>query len=235
MDENNETPQITNTDSITSDESQLQTQNTQSKVPLIIGAILLLLVGGGAGWYFSQASIKENQQVLTPSPTVALSDVSPTKTMNSTVTSDVKQYSNEVLSLNYPAHWVAKSYENSAINFYDYNDESTFGPNSVLNIFLDYNFTQLNFEDPVGTRIEVGDKLYSTKLENVTVSGVTAMQIKNEVGEGSATDGSSGINTIIPYEDAYLFISLKYGSPNSTNEELDKAYKAILNSISLNK
>ena len=237
MDENKKTPIVISTDSSLPEESQ---PLEKSKLPLIIGAVLLLFAGAGIGWYFSNVSQKQNTIISTPTETVMPSVTPITSVAVTTAVKDtnstMQSYKNNMYEFQYPGEWVL-TYGSNVVRLYEHQSAPDYAPDHLVYISLTDTTGKITFQDPVGTKVETGDKIFVTKLENVSVDGKTAMRLKTEVMEGSQTDAVSGINTILSLGGgSYLTITINIPTETQptaegellyTYDELLKSFKFV--------
>ena len=190
------------------------TQTPKSIKTLFIAfvfVILSLFIAFLAGGYF----LGKNKQQTTNNKQIA--SVYPTVQPTIDPTADWKTYSNNKYQYKYPKEWFISD-NNTAQNFYPSDSDAQVGaPGAIFSVStFDKKLLKVTFDDPVGTKKETADKVFTEKVDNLKIGDYSAFKARIEVQEGSQTDALPGMGV---YVDTGTSVILIHISGNQTKNE----------------
>ena len=154
--------------------------------PILI--VLLIAVIGGYLIYQNQ-SAKPYKPFPAAAPEIKPSSSPVNETAN------WKTYTHPILkfSVKYPTNWAYVG-DTSLVKFFppgiNLQSNNIAYPDFWVEV-VDKKMMKVTFEDPIGTRKETGDKIFTSKTQNTVIDGKTAFIYKQEVLPGSQTDAKS--------------------------------------------
>lgn len=179
---------------------------------IIGGTVLVLILAAGVG-VLGYQNFKSGQQTQTPPPAGGseLPPAPPPVPGEPTTdeTANWKTYANTKYSyqFKYPTNWSVGGNEEAVLLWNK--PESGEG--------LDYHITMypvssiknsVNITDPVGTQMEVGDKIFEEKISDIVVDGHPAAKFKVDVLPGSQTDAIPAILVKVKSNSGFIYLKL---------------------------
>lgn len=205
-----------------------------SAILVIIGFTVAILIGGGLFYIGRLTASKTPPQEVAQTPRPIPMDstnqpsVSSKRTNQTDEITNWKKFSNNVYQFSYPKEWYLKD-SNGTQFFYLNQEDAAAGAQSYIMIVTSYDKQLLtgqykvSFADPVGTKKETADKVFTTKTKDLTISNHSAFEAKSEVLAGSQTDVRSGIGVYIDMDQQVLNISLTFqNSPGFDTKIFDQ-------------
>ena len=176
-------------------------QKNNNFLVILLSSLLIISVSiSGFFAYQTQKLVKELTVLKTEEKIVAVATTEPTvepvATNSVSATPDPtvnwKTYTWNGVSFKYPNTWFTSGSEQAPLFYIDKNTVDN--PNYKMTIFnLVESSYKVMINDPVGTKKEVGDKIFEEKISDIVIDGQMAAKIKIDVLSGSATDARPAI------------------------------------------
>lgn len=180
----------------------------------LLGIALLSIVGGGAYVLGINATKKAPVTVKVASNIQASPTTDPTAKW--------KVYKNNLYEFKYPQNWYLQDTSTGQFFYTSQQDEAAAAPSSKFSVTTDdKNLLKITSADPIGTKKEIGDKIFETKISTVSVGSHPAFKVKTEVQAGSQTDALPGWTVVIDMGSNILNLDIT-GSTDADNKLLDQ-------------
>ncbi len=194
---------------------------------LIIGGILVVLAIAGGAYFLGNSSFLGKSAQTTPVTQPATQTVKPQPTpiSQSTTSAEMtnwKTYKNSIYQFSYPKEWYIQETINTEKFYLSQQDVLAGLPNYVFSVNSYEKKLLLNkitFDDPVGTRKETADKVFTTKTRSLTIDNHAAFELQSEVLPGSQTDAKSGIGIYIDMGQKAVYLTI--------DQKVDPEYSLI--------
>lgn len=147
---------------------------------------------------------------------------------------DLKKYKDRNYEFVYPKDWTIITNEDH-LTIYNKKVSSHSEKDLVMMIFSSNSIEDFSFDDPVGTKKEIGINVFATKESVTTVDTFPAMNFVQTVGQNAETGAKPQLKTIVKINnDKYIYIIVNYPFAGET-EQPKKAYEEILATLKLGK
>jgi len=90
---------------------------------------------------------------------------------------------------------------------------------------------KVSVDDPIGTKKQLGDKVFETKIADLTVSGHKAAMFQEDVLPESATDAHNGVTVKVVMGDKYLYVEHWENLARKSTAEVNTIFDQILSTF----
>lgn len=203
----------------------------------IAGLVVTVILTSAGYWYGTKSanlktqSIKPQPKTQTLTPTSVLVD-GPTFPLGSTDNWKIYINNNYQYQFRYPSTWVLIANKDYVTLYSENSKEVPSETNARVAVYPEnptlYNSVDIN--EPVGTRREIGDKVFEEKIADLLLNGQVAAKYSIDVLPGSQTDAVPGILVKVKIDSLALYIRL-YTPYETTPQNLIDTFSQILSTF----
>lgn len=204
---------------------QVPLQSSKNYLKFIIAGLIILFTGLFGGYYLLKSNSKPPVKGCTLeaktcpdgssvgrtgpncefSPCSEITTTQPSPTPDPTINWKTYTNINNLYSFKYPQNWFLNP-NNGSEMLSDISLDGTGYPDYIVNFSTDISYTyRVSIESSSGTKKEIADKVYETKIADINVNDRKAAKFQIDVLAGSRTDAHNG--TVVKLEE---FISERH-------------------------
>ncbi len=234
------------------------TPKSSNKLFFVIGGLIIILIGIFGSYYLTKSNSKppvkgcslearicpDGSAVgrtgpnceFTPCPQITTTPTPTPNLINESSPSAIANWKTWInntygYEFQYPNNWFINPNNGSEI----LSDASLDGynyPDYVISFSIDVPFPdRVDITASVGTKKEVGDKVFETKIADLNVGGHRAARFQTIVLPGSATDAHNKKEIKVVLGSKYLYIEHWIDPPRKNTVEINKIFDQILSTF----